>query len=170
MAEQVHGRFYVGLLALGVALPLKQDEVGSLVDATDEEVLVVDNDNQLPDERTEAIATLIAEAVNEADRLHSQLNSPEIEDFAYGVVLEAAHQRERWKADHDAGKSPFDWFWLIAYLAQKAAAASVAGDVDKAKHHTISTAAALANWHLALGGGDNGMRPGIEPPTVGTGA
>jgi hypothetical protein len=84
--------------------------------------------------------------------LDALINRPEIEDFARGAVLEAAHQRERWESAHDSGKSPFDWFWLIGYLAQKAAAAAVAGDLDKALHHTISTAAALANWHLALRG------------------
>lgn len=92
------------------------------------------------------------------------INTPETVDFIEGVKLEAAHQRQRWPADHDAGKSPFDWFWLIGYLAQKAAGAAVAGDLDKAKHHTISTAAALANWHLALAGVDASMRPGIKPP------
>lgn len=82
--------------------------------------------------------------------LATLLNSPEIEDFTAALPLEAAHQRERWGCDHDAVKSPFDWFWLVGYLSQKAAAAAVAGDVEKAKHHTISTAAALANWHQAL--------------------
>lgn len=91
------------------------------------------------------------------------INSPETADFMAGVPLEAAHQRERWAAGHDAGKSPFDWFWLIGYLAQKAAASAVAGDRDKAMHHTISTAAALANWHAALAGIDTAMRPGIDP-------
>lgn len=92
------------------------------------------------------------------------IHTPEIAVFENGVRVEAAHQRERWGADHDAGKTPFDWFWLVGYLAQKAAAAAVAGDIDKARHHTISTAAALSNWHLALSGGDNRMRPGIAPP------
>jgi len=98
--------------------------------------------------------------------LELQVNSPEIEDFSKSVVLEAAYQRERWGAQHDAGKTPFDWFWLIGYLAQKAADAHVHGDVDKAKHHTISTAAALANWHLAITGLDTNMRPGIDTPNV----
>ena len=81
-----------------------------------------------------------------------------------GVPLEATHQRQRWGSNDDAGKTPFDWFWLIGFLAQKAATAAVAGDVDKARHHTISTAAVLANWHAALSGADTFMRPGIEPP------
>jgi hypothetical protein len=91
------------------------------------------------------------------------INTPETADFMAGVPIEAQHQRERWGVDHDAGKSPFDWFWLIGYLAQKAADAAVRGDVEKAKHHTISTGAALANWHAALTGADTRMRPGIDP-------
>lgn len=102
----------------------------------------------------------------ENERLTALLNTPETEDFARGVMLEAPHQRARWGSDHDAGKTPFDWFWLVGYLAQKAASSAVAGDMDKAKHHTISTAAALANWHLALSGTDEHMRPGIGRRTV----
>lgn len=94
------------------------------------------------------------------------VNSPETADFMAGVPIEAAHQRDRWGADHDAGKTPFDWFWLVGHLAQKAADAAVRGDKDKARHHTISTAAALANWHAALSGADTRMRPGIAPPAA----
>jgi hypothetical protein len=90
------------------------------------------------------------------------INTPETADFMAGVPLEAAHQRERWGADHDAGKRPLDWFWLIGFLAQKAADAAMRGDIKKAKHHTISTGAALANWHAALTGTDIKMRPGIS--------
>lgn len=99
------------------------------------------------------------------DLVRSQIiNAPETADFMAGVPIEAAHQRERWGNAHDAGKTPEDWFWLIGYLAQKALRAQNAGDVEKACHHTISTAAALANWHAAIAGVDNAMRPGIEPP------
>lgn len=98
----------------------------------------------------------------EVERLRALLNTPEVDDFAKGVVSEAQHQRERWGADHDAGKAPLDWFWLIGYLAQKAASAHISGDTEKAKHHTISTAAALANWHAAISGVSNSMRPGID--------
>lgn len=104
------------------------------------------------------------EAAERIEALEAALNTPEIHDWAKGAALEAAHQRERWGVEHDAGKTPFDWFWLIGYLAQKAADAAVRGDTEKAMHHTISTGAALANWHLALSGVDNSMRPGIVPP------
>lgn len=102
-------------------------------------------------------------AVREALRAEI-INTPETADFMAGVPIEAQHQRERWGADHDAGKAPLDWFWLIGYLAQKAATAQMSGDTEKALHHTISTGAALANWHAAISGKDTAMRPGIEPP------
>lgn len=96
-------------------------------------------------------------------RLLALLNTPEILDFVKGVPLEAAHQRERWGSDHDAGKTPADWFWLVGYLAGKALNAHVTGNTEKALHHTISTASALCNWHAAILGKTN-MRPGIIPP------
>lgn len=96
------------------------------------------------------------------DHRAAVINTPETADFMAGVPLEAAHQRVRWAAAHDEGKSPWDWFWLIGYLAQKAAEAARSGDLEKAKHHTISTAAALANWHAALAGLSDEMRPGID--------
>lgn len=102
--------------------------------------------------------------VAEVERLRGLLNAPELHDFARAVTLEAAHQRERFGARHDAGKEPEDWFWLLGYLAGKALASAKAADRDKAMHHCISSAAALANWHAALRGADTSMRPGIEPP------
>ena len=98
--------------------------------------------------------------MTDRDQIRQEIiNSPETADFMVGVPLEAAHQRDRWGSSHDGGKTPFDWFWLIGYLSQKAASAAVAGDIEKAKHHTISTAAALANWHAALCGRTD-MQPG----------
>lgn len=92
------------------------------------------------------------------------LNTPEIEDFDKAVPLESAHQVIRWGTAHDVGKNPEDWFWLIGYLAGKALRAHLVGDHVKAKHHTISTAAALRNWHIHIRTGMSAMRPGIEPP------
>lgn len=97
----------------------------------------------------------------EVERLRALVNSPELYDFAKGVTLEAAHQRERWGVDHDAGKEPQDWFWLVGYLGGKALRAHLDGNSEKALHHTISTAAALCNWHGAIIGTHN-MRPGID--------
>jgi hypothetical protein len=105
----------------------------------------------------------LAEAKAEVARLDALINTPTTDDWLTGVQLEAAHQIERWGAQHDVGKSPFDWFWLIGYLSQKAASAAVSGDDEKAKHHTISTAAALLNWHRAIANETTVMRPGIDP-------
>jgi len=82
--------------------------------------------------------------------LEALINTPETADFMKGLPLEAAHQIERWGADHDAGKNAWDWFWTCGYLAQKAAAAMAGGDLEKARHHTITTAALMLNWHRQL--------------------
>lgn len=114
----------------------------------------------------EVAATLraqLASAMAENARMSKLLNTPEVYNFANGVALEALHQRERWDEDDDAGKTPLDWFWLIGFLAQKAAFSQIAGDAEKALHHTISTAAALANWHAAIAGTHTKMRPGHAP-------
>jgi hypothetical protein len=92
------------------------------------------------------------------------LDVPIIDDFMAGVEREAAYQRERWGSETDAGKEPSDWFWLLGYLAGKALAAAIAGNREKAMHHTISTAAACANWHAAIKGTSTAMRPGHCPP------
>lgn len=113
--------------------------------------------------RISSDAETIAARDAEIERLKALINSPETEDWMKGVPLEAAHQIERWGADHDDGKTALDWFWLIGYLAQKACAAEIAGDIRKAKHHTISTAAALLNWHRRMTGESTAMRPGIDP-------
>lgn len=81
--------------------------------------------------------------IAEANKL---LNTPELVDFAAAVQREAAHQRLRWGAEHDAKKRDSDWFWLIGYLAGKALHAST---TEKKLHHVVTTAAALANWHAA---------------------
>lgn len=88
------------------------------------------------------------------------LDAPVSEDFLLGTKVEALHQRRRWGTEHDAGKTPPDWFWLLGFLSGKALAAAVIGDVDKAKHHTISSAAVLLNWHAHLSGESTAMRPG----------
>lgn len=100
-------------------------------------------------------------ARRETRRIVSLLNAPETEDFDRGVPLEAAHQVQRWGAESDAGKSHSDWFWLLGYLAGKALAAASNGDLEKAKHHCVSSAAVLRNWHAHLRSGSSLMRPGI---------
>jgi hypothetical protein len=105
-----------------------------------------------------------------AEAAEAKLTTPELHNFARGVVLEAAHQRERWGAEHDAGKEPSDWFWLLGFLGGKVLKALASGDTDKALHHTISSAAALANWHAAIDGSHTAMRPGIDPVAHGLAA
>lgn len=104
----------------------------------------------------------LTEAQAQVKTLEHALNTPELHDFAAGVVSEAQHQRMRWGSSHDSGKEPQDWFWLLGYLAGKALAAHAAGNTEKALHHTISSAAAMANWHASILGATD-MRPGIDP-------
>ena len=112
-------------------------------------------------------ATPPAPAGDARDEIRRELlNTPDVKDFATGVVMEALHQRERWGSEHDAGKMPADWFWLVGYLAGKALHAQTSGNTDKALHHTISTAAALANWHGAITGTHTAMRPGIDDAAI----
>ncbi len=82
--------------------------------------------------------------------LQELLSRPEIDDFLDGIVTEAAHQRQRWGDAHDRSKSAENWFWLVGYLGGKALRAAIEGNKSKAKHHTISAAAALFQWHQAI--------------------
>ena len=114
-------------------------------------------------------AATVAELRAEVGRLNAIVNTPQANDFLRAVSTEAEHQRQRWGSDHDAGKTPADWFWLVGYLAGKALHAHGAGDTTKAEHHIITTAAALANWHLSMFGKTD-MRPGIDGEAALTGA
>lgn len=109
-----------------------------------------------------ALATMQAEVT----RLHLLINSPETEDFDKGVPLECAHQGQRWGEAHDRSKSSENWYWLVGYLAGKALRASILGDRTKALHHTISTAAALRNWHKAIKLDASGAGVGQDPDLV----
>jgi hypothetical protein len=116
---------------------------------------------------TDLEAALVAFATAELTQANALLDAPEVLSFRDGVVLEAAHQRARWGAEHDAGKEPSAWFWLVGYLGGKALASHIAflatgsdEHRDKALHRTIATAAALANWHAAILGKTD-MRPGV---------
>jgi hypothetical protein len=102
----------------------------------------------------------------EIDRLNQIINTPQADDFLRAVSTEAEHQRQRLGSEHDDGKTPADWFWLVGYLAGKALHAHASDNVEKAEHHVITTAAALANWHRAMFGKTN-MRPGIAEPAKG---
>jgi hypothetical protein len=92
------------------------------------------------------------------------INTPYADDFWKAVSIEAEHQRQRWGAEGDAGKTPADWFWLVGYLGGKALHAHAGENIEKAEHHIITTAAALANWHRHMFGKTD-MRPGIAIAT-----
>lgn len=104
-------------------------------------------------------------SLTDADRrdaeAYRRINTPEVADFLAGVHNEALHQRERWGAEGDAGKTDADWFWLVGYLAGKAIRPDATP--EKQLHHIITTAAALLNWHAARIGAYAAMRPGIDP-------
>lgn len=128
-------------------------------------------------ESTEAIVRAVGEHARTLESQNAELkarvlylegliNTPHTGDWLDAVRLEAAHQVERFGTDHDAGKNPQDWFWLLGFLAGKALASAVTGDDEKAKHHTISSGAALLNWFRQLTGDSNRMRPGIADPEV----
>lgn len=93
-------------------------------------------------------------------RLEALINTPELESFLTATHIEAVHQVERWGTAGDRAKRPADWFWLVGYLAGKALHAAIGCNLDKAKHHCVSTAAALYNWHCAIKGVDVRMCPG----------
>lgn len=78
--------------------------------------------------------------------LEQTINSPHNADWFEGVRIEAAHQMERWIL-YDEKKEDTDWYWTLGYLAGKCLAAMAKGDIEKAKHHTISTGALLLNWY-----------------------
>ncbi len=130
----------------------------------------------------------ISKLVSTNQAMHCLLNAPELFDFRDAVVREAAHQRVRYGAAHDQGKTSADWFWLVAHLASKAMTsikeaeciaqmmpaeggnartvleASLRRHRERSIHHIVTTAAALANWHAALIDADHTMRPGISTP------
>lgn len=81
------------------------------------------------------------------NEIRALVERPQIQEFTTAATLEAAHQRARWGNEHDDSKTPEDWFWVLGYLSGKALAAYNAGDIEKAQHHTISSAAVLAHWH-----------------------
>lgn len=98
----------------------------------------------------------------EGDRLTALINSPQTAEFLEAVRAEKAHQVERWGPAHDRNKSAENWFWLLSYLAGKALRATIDGDKQKARHHTISSAAALACWFDAIGADATGSGIGAD--------
>ncbi len=105
--------------------------------------------------------------VLERDGLLLQLNTPHVVDFLEAVRIEAAHQRERWGAEHDARKDMEDWVALAVRLLGKVVNTHWEGDRQKHLHHIITLAAVCANWHANATGADTRMRSGIADEQAG---
>lgn len=101
-------------------------------------------------------------ALDEVARLKRLINTPRTDDFFEAVRIEAAHQIERWGVEHDAGKRPADWLTLFVYLLGKATKAYYDNDGEKLTHHVVTVAAVALNWHRAIIGVSNEMRPGVD--------
>lgn len=123
------------------------------------------------------------ELLDEVRKLDALINTPELLDFAKAVHLEAVHQEVRWGSQGDDGKAPGEWHWLVAHLATRALEHHreaqrlhvlrlstselypalfdevIAHHREKAVHHCITTAAALAHWHASMLGKMTTMRP-----------
>ncbi|MFM0405249.1 hypothetical protein [Paraburkholderia dipogonis] len=87
--------------------------------------------------------------------LNAIIHTPESDEFLKGVSIEAEYQRQLHGID--ATEARFDWhqwFWVTGYLLGKALAAckSGEGDGEKAKHHLVTSAALINNWHNTLTG------------------
>lgn len=85
------------------------------------------------------VEELVFRLAQEVALLHAQLNTPHTTDFLEAVRIEAAHQRERWGSEHDAGKTDADWFWLVGYLAGKALGASKSEALPRYRHKKRGT-------------------------------
>jgi hypothetical protein len=92
---------------------------------------------------------LVADAIA-AHQFHALVNNPHTDHFLRATRLEAAYQRDHWGEPQHRGKSAEGWFHLVGHLSGKSLRAAIEGDKEKALHHTISSAAALANWYQAI--------------------
>lgn len=91
----------------------------------------------------------------EIARLNAIIHTPESDDFLKGVSIEAEYQRTLHGVDDtDARFDWHQWFWVAGYLLGKALGCCKTGadNGEKAKHHLVTTAALLMNWHNVLTG------------------
>lgn len=98
----------------------------------------------------------------EVARLNALINNPHTEEFLSAVQYEAAHQRYRFGEAEDRKKSAENWHWLLGKLAGKCLFAVIRGDKEKALHHTVSSAAMLANWFQAIKLDTSGSGRGLD--------
>ena len=93
------------------------------------------------------------------DQLQELIGKPHNEDFITGLVIEAAHQVERWGEAHDRAKEPEDWLGFSATSpAKRPRPTARATSKSQAPH--ISSAAVLLQWHSLLSGHGTGFTPG----------
>lgn len=91
----------------------------------------------------------------EVARLNTIIKHPEHDDFIRGVSIEAEYQRCLHGVDASEGRFDWhQWYWVVGYLLGKALAAckSGEGDGEKARHHLVTSAALINNWHNVLTG------------------
>ena len=124
-------------------------------------------------DQVQSLSAQLHDEKMEHDLLKELLSRPEIDEFYEGIMLEAAHQRQRWGDAHDRDKSAENWFWLVGYLAGKACRSAIEGDQAKARHHTISSAAALFQWWEAIkksvaGAGQDADLAVLDAPSTGS--
>jgi hypothetical protein len=93
----------------------------------------------------------LKEAHAEIERLTGIIHTPENDEFLTGTAREAEFQRQHHGVDNS--EEAFDWpqwYWVAGYLLGKAWHALKQHNTVKAKHHLVTTAALLYNWHNLL--------------------
>jgi hypothetical protein len=123
---------------------------------------VSDIDMEISDRVIRDLRAELATERAEVARLTALINTPRTDEFFEAVRIEAAHQVERWGAEHDSGKRSEDWVTLLIYLLGKAARAHFDDDQPKLEHHVITSAAVALNWWRHLTGVGAAMRPGVD--------
>lgn len=107
---------------------------------------------------------LVLRAIEDAPRLREIIHRPESDDFLKGVSIEAEFQRQKHGVDNlmQPTRDWHQWFWVSGYLLGKALSACLRGDREKAKHHLVTTAALLANWHNVFTGKPNATVTNVD--------
>lgn len=99
----------------------------------------------------EADRSLLQSWFDEVARLRAVIETPENDDFIVGVSIEAEYQCRKHGVDNGlAARNWTQWLWVAGYLLNKAVAACQRDDTEKGKHHLVTTAALLKNWHNVL--------------------
>jgi hypothetical protein len=130
---------------------MKQELIDRVCDALLQERLdrldIEDIDVQL----TKSSRDLLLEEIRQdaVTAIESAFDDPVIDDFIEGLRIEIPYQQHVWNVE-DAGKSISCWIRLIHHLTAKIGESDWNHKPDKAKHHIITTAAALANFHAAM--------------------